>query len=105
MESTKLVAARLLAGVGVALSVFVGGVIPAVVALVLAKQAEADILASEGFLTGGSRLAAVRRTAWVAIGIAAGVVVVMLLVWVLALARDAGGAEYGGNVAATAATR
>lgn len=99
VESTKLVAARLLAGVGLALSLFVGGAIPAVVALVLARQAEADIRASEGFLLGASRLPSVRRTAWAALAIAAAVVIAALLIWVLGLARSAGGPSYGDGVA------
>lgn len=99
VESTKVVAARMLAGVGAALSVFVGGAIPAVIALVLARQAEADIRASEGFLLGASRLPGIRRTAWIAIGIAAAIVVAALLVWVLGMARSAGQATYGGDIA------
>lgn len=99
VESTKVVAARLLAGVGVALSLFVGGAIPAFIALMLARQAEADIRASEGFLLGGSRLAGIRRLSWIAIGISAAVVVAALLFWVLELARTAGGPSYDGGVA------
>jgi len=94
-----VVAARLLAGLAVALSPFVGGVIPALIALMLARQAEADIRASEGFLLGASRLPSVRRLAWTAIGIASAVVVAALLVLVISLAREAGGSTYGGGVA------
>jgi hydroxylaminobenzene mutase len=99
VESTKLVAARLLAGVGVALSPFVGGAVPALIALMLAAQAEADIRASEGFLLGASRLPSIRRTAWAALGIAGAVVVAALLVWVIGLARAAGDPAYVGDVA------
>ncbi|GAA1678072.1 hypothetical protein GCM10009830_26290 [Glycomyces endophyticus] len=99
VESTKVVAARMLAGVGAALSVFVGGAVPAVIALMLARQAEADIRASEGFLLGASRLPGIRRTAWTAIGVAGAVVVAALLLWVLAMARASGQAPYGGDVA------
>lgn len=99
VESTKIVAARLLAVLGVFLSPFVGGVIPALIALMLARQAEADIHASEGFLLGASRLPQIRRLSWIAIWIATGVVVAALLVWIIALARTAGGATYGGGVA------
>lgn len=94
-----MVAARLLAAVGIALSPFVGGVIPALIALVLARQAEADIRASEGFLLGASRLPSIRRLSWIAIGISAAVVVAVVLVGVVSLARDAGDPSYGGGVA------
>jgi (hydroxyamino)benzene mutase len=100
VESTKLVAARLLAGVGLALSPFVGGAVPALIALMLARQAEADIRASEGFLLGAPHLPSVRRMAWAALGIAGAVVIAALLVWVLGLARAAGGPSYGDGVAA-----
>ena len=99
VESTKVVAARLLAAVGVALSPFVGGAIPALIALLLARQAEADIRASEGFLLGASRLPLVRRLSWIAIAISTAVVVAGLLVWIVTLARAAGDPSYGGGVA------
>lgn len=99
VESTKIVGARLLAAIGIALSPFVGGVIPALIALLLARQAEADIRASEGFLLGASRLPQIRRLAWTALGIAAAVVIAALLVWIIALARSAGGPVYDGNIA------
>jgi hypothetical protein len=102
VESTKIVAARLLAAVGIALAPFVGGVIPALIALQLARQGEADIRASEGYLLGASRLPLVRRLSWIAIGIATAVVVAALLVWVVSLARAAGGPAYGGDVAVSA---
>jgi len=104
VESTKLVAARLLAGIGVALSPFVGGAIPALIALMLARQAEADIRSSEGFLLGASRLAATRRMAWAALGIAGAVVIAALLLWVLDLARSAGDSSYDGDIALSLST-
>ena len=99
VESTKVVAARLLAAIGIALAPFIGGAIPAIIALMLARQGEADIRESEGFLLGASRLPLVRRLAWIAIGIAAAVVLAAVLVWVVSLARSAGGPAYGGDVA------
>ncbi|WP_133884397.1 hypothetical protein [Glycomyces sp. NRRL B-16210] len=102
VESTKLVAARLLAGVAVALSPFIGGAIPALIALMLARQAEADIRASEGFLLGASQLASVRRLSRIALLITAAVILAALLVWVIGLARHAGAPTYGGDVAHSA---
>lgn len=100
VESTKVVAALTLAVLGVVLSPFVGGAIPALLALVFARQAERDISASEGFLLGAGRLPRIRRLAWIAIGAAAAVVVALLLIWVVAMARSAGGPSYGDDVAA-----
>jgi TctA family transporter len=99
VESSKVVAAYTLAAIGVVLSPFVGGAIPAVLALVLARQAEDDIRASEGFLLGASRLPRIRRVAWVALGIAAAVVLLILLVHIIDLARGAGGPTFGRDIA------
>jgi hypothetical protein len=99
VESTKIVGARMLASIGIALSPFVGGAIPALIALLLARQAEADIRASEGFLTGASRLPGIRRLSYLALGIAAAICTAVLLWWVIGLARSAGDASYVGDVA------
>lgn len=99
VESTKVVAALTLAVLAVVFSPFVGGVIPALAALMLARQAEADIRASEGFLLGAGKLPRIRRLSWIAVGIAAAVVVALLLVWVVSMARSAGQPSYDGDVA------
>jgi len=100
VESTKVVAALTLAVLGVMFAPFVGGVVPALLALLLARQAEADIRESEGFLLGAGRLRRIRRLAWTALGLAAAVVVALLLVWVVHLARSTGGPLYEGGTAA-----
>lgn len=46
----------------------------------------------------------VRRLSWIAIGIAAAVVVAGLLVWVISLARAAGDPGYGGDIAVSMLT-
>ncbi|WP_199034493.1 hypothetical protein [Glycomyces salinus] len=89
VESTKIVASHTLAAIGLVISPFIGGAIPALLALVLARQAEAEIRDSEGFLLGGRKLARIRRLAWIAIGVSAAVVIVVLLVTVVDLARTA----------------
>ncbi|GAB3646297.1 hypothetical protein [Glycomyces tarimensis] len=100
VESTKVVAAFTLAVLAVVFSPFVGGAIPALLALMLARQAEADIRASEGFLLGAGRLPRIRRLAWIALGIAAAAVIAMLLVWAIAAARSAGDTSYNPDIAA-----
>ncbi|MCH7232210.1 hypothetical protein L0U85_15295 [Glycomyces sp. L485] len=100
VESTKVVAAMTLAVLSVAFAPFVGGAVPALIALMLARQAEADIRASEGFLLGAGKLPRIRRLAWIALGIAAAVVIAIVLVWVIEAARSAGEPTYGGDFAA-----
>ncbi|GAB4008478.1 hypothetical protein GCM10029992_64940 [Glycomyces albus] len=99
VESTKIVAAHTLAAIGLVLSPFIGGAIPALVALMLARQAEAEVRESEGFLLGGRKLARIRKLAWIAIGVAAAVVIAILLVTVVDLARSAGQPSFEGDFA------
>lgn len=99
VESTKIVAAHTLAAIGLVLSPFIGGSIPALVALMLARQAEAEVRESEGFLLGGRKLARIRKLAWIAIGVAAAVVIAILLVTVVDLARSAGQPSFEGDFA------
>ncbi|THV35641.1 hypothetical protein [Glycomyces buryatensis] len=99
VESSKVVAAQMLAGIGVALSLFVGGVVPAIMALILASQAERDIAASGGFLLGAGKLRRIRKLAWIAIGIAGAIVLAVVLVWIVGMARSAGQTSYDGDVA------
>lgn len=99
VESTKVVAAFTLAVLAVVFAPFVGGAIPAALALLLARQAEDDIRASEGFLLGAGRLRPIRRLAWIALGIAAAVVIALLLVWAVNAARSVGEPSYVGDVA------
>ena len=56
VASTKATAVLVLGVVALLTGPLVGGIVPAVVALLLAQQARADLLAARGFLTGGDRL-------------------------------------------------
>jgi (hydroxyamino)benzene mutase len=93
-RSTKANAVLVLGIVALATGPFVGGIVPAVVALVLARQARADLLASRGYLTGADRLRRGERLAL--IGLALGVVtlVVAAVAAVLAIAGDAGSHDF-----------
>lgn len=97
ITDTKIVAAQVLAVTGLVLSPFVGGVVPALFALVLAKQAERDIRDSEGWLLGACKLRRIRRIARIALGIVAGVIIVAILLGVIAMAVGAGMPEFDGD--------
>lgn len=97
VESTKVVAAHTLAAIALVLSPFVGGAIPALIALILVRQAEADIRESEGFLLGGRKLVRIRKLAWFAIAVAAAVVIAILLVTVVDLARTVNQPSFDGD--------
>jgi hypothetical protein len=64
---TKAVAVLVLAIIGLFLAPAVGGLVAAATALILADQAQADIVSSAGFLTGEQQLRYGRRLAWIAV--------------------------------------
>lgn len=92
MRSTKALAVLWLGVVGLVFSPVVAGVVPAVFALALGRWTEAEMRASEGFLTGTAPLRLGVRLARVALLVAVAVVVVGV---VIALFRTGGGGSTG----------
>jgi hydroxylaminobenzene mutase len=68
--NSKAAAAFSLGVLGVATGLLLGGLIPATVALLLARQARADIDVGAGWQTGHRQLIWARRLAWTGIGLA-----------------------------------
>lgn len=96
VPSTKAAAAYSLSLVALLTAPFLGGVIPAVLALWLADQADAEIAESEGFLLGAKRSGQARRLARLALGIAAFVVLALLTWWFYnAMTGNGWAAPYG----------
>lgn len=85
VPSTKAAAAFALSIVALMTSPLIGGVIPGVTALVLARQADADIAASDGFLLGARQARRARLLARAALAVAA-LTVTAWLVWTMFLA-------------------
>lgn len=77
---------------------FVGGVVPATLALLLAREARHDIQAAGGFLLGGRRLRVGVRLAWAGIVLALAVLVVAAIGGLLTFARHAGGQDFAPTV-------
>jgi len=75
--------------------IFVGGVVPATMALLLAREARADLRSAEGFLTGGRRVRTGVALAWTGIVLAAATLVVAVIIGLLYLA---GGRDYAPTV-------
>lgn len=98
VPETKAGAVLALGLVATLTGVFLGGVIPALLALLLARQARQDMAAAGGFLTGGRRLRAGVRLAWIGIALAAAALVVALIFGLLAWADLAGGRNYDPTV-------
>lgn len=77
---------------------FVGGVVPATVALTMARQARRQAYASGGYLTGGVWLRRGERLAWVAIGLATTTAVVAVVIGVVHLAGSPLGRDFAPTV-------
>lgn len=92
VPSTKAAAAYALSILALVLSPVIGGVIPAVLALRLAKEADAEIAHSQGFLLGAAKSGKARRFSYIAFGVASFMTAVWLVWWVFRLAASAGGA-------------
>ena len=93
-RSSKARAVFALGLVGFLTGAFVGGVIPATVALVLARQAARDAYAARGYLTGSAWIRRGRRLAWTGIVLAIATLVVAAIAGLLHLAGTPGGADF-----------
>ncbi len=97
-RSSKAVAVLVL-GVAAALTgFFLGGLIPAALALLLARDAEAELRRSAGFLTGWRLLRAGTTLAWLGILLAAVALVIAAIIGLLHLATTPTGTNYDPNV-------
>ncbi len=77
---------------------FLGGLVPATLALLLAREAQRDRLASTGYLTGARPLRVGVALAWVGIVLAATAVVLGSIIGLLHFADSRSGADFGPNV-------
>jgi hypothetical protein len=77
--------------------VVLGGVVPATIALLLAREVRGDLVAAQGFLVGTRRLRRGVQLAWIGIVLACAAIVAGAI---LALYRwaGAGGVDYGSTV-------
>ncbi|HEY2671433.1 MAG TPA: hypothetical protein VGJ07_13810 [Rugosimonospora sp.] len=97
VPSTKALAVLALGIVAAVTGFFIGGIIPATIALLLARDARREMSAARGFLSGGRRIRIGVALAWVGIVLAACAVVVAAIVGLLH-AAGSGSANYAPNV-------
>jgi (hydroxyamino)benzene mutase len=77
---------------------FVGGLVPATLALLLARQARREAYAAGGFLTGGALIRRGERLAWIGIALAATALVVASVIAIYRYANSPPGQDFGPGV-------
>jgi hypothetical protein len=87
VRSTKAAAVLALGVAAVVTGPVVGGVVPATLGVVLARQARQDILAGRGYLTGARHLRIGLTLAWIGIALAATALVVASVIGLITLAN------------------
>jgi hypothetical protein len=97
VRSTKALAVLALGITGALFGVFVGGLIPATLALYLAREVNRERRAGRGFLTGRRPVRVGVAFAWVGIVLAAASLVVLSIIGLLHLAGG-GGTNFGPDV-------
>lgn len=90
VRATKARGVLALGIVALATSVTIGGLIPAVLALWMARQSRDEMRTAEGFLTGHRLLRIGERLAWAAILIAVSILVYAAIVGIMRLAPGGG---------------
>lgn len=90
VPSTKANAVFALGIVAAVTGAFVGGVLPATIALMLARPVEEELRAARGYLSGAKRLRWGVRLAWVGIVLAIAAVVTAAIIGLLHLAGTRG---------------
>jgi (hydroxyamino)benzene mutase len=83
VPDTKIVAAFCLSVLGATTGLALGGVVPATIALVLARQGGRELEEGRGWRTGARYLAWARRLAWLGLGLAAMSLVILVVVRLL----------------------
>lgn len=98
VRSSKAYAIFALGLVSALTGFFLGGVVPATVAFVLAREARREAYASAGFLTGSAWVRRGERLAWLGIVLAATAVVTALVIGVIRLAGSPAGQDFAPGV-------
>nr|WP_229073969.1 hypothetical protein [Actinoplanes sp. DH11] len=94
VPATKSRAVFALGLVGLLTGPFVGGVIPATLALLLARQSHREAYTAGGYLTGTAWIRRGRRLAWAGLVLALTSLVVAVIVGLLHLAAAPGGQDF-----------
>ena len=94
VPATKARAVFALGLIGLLTGIFVGGVIPATIALLMARQAHRQAFAAGGYLTGSAWIRRGRKLAWAGLVLALTSLVVAVIAGLLHLAAAPGGQDF-----------
>jgi hydroxylaminobenzene mutase len=94
VRSTKAVTVFALGLFGALTGLFVGGAVPATLALVLARQSRQEAYAARGFLTGTVWLRRGERLAWVGIVLAVTALVIVMVIGLVRFANSPAGPNF-----------
>jgi hydroxylaminobenzene mutase len=98
VRSTKAGAVFGLGLVGALTGLFVGGIVPASIALLLARQARREAYASGGFLTGRAWVRRGERLAWVGVLLCLTAIVIAAVIGIVDFAGSPGGRDFAPTV-------
>jgi (hydroxyamino)benzene mutase len=98
VRSTKAGTVFALGLVALVTGPFVGGLVPASIAIALAGQARREAFRSEGYLTGSAWLRRGEKLAWVGVALAATSLVVAVVIGVVDFAGDPAGHDFAPGV-------
>jgi hypothetical protein len=98
VRSSKPTAVLALGVVAAMTGLLLGGLVPATIALLLARQARAEMLDAGGYLTGARRLRTGILLAWLGLVLAAAALVVAAIAGLLHLAGQPGGQDFAPGV-------
>jgi hypothetical protein len=98
MRSTKAGTVFALGLVALLTGPFVGGLVPASIAITLARQARREAYHSGGYLTGAAWLARGEKLAWAGVALAATSLVVAVVIGVVDFAGAPGGQDFAPGV-------
>jgi (hydroxyamino)benzene mutase len=90
VRATKATAVLGLGVTALITGALLGGVVPAILALILARQSRRDLIAAEGYLLGAKRLRVGVRLAWTGIVLALATLTVGAIAGLLTIARQQG---------------
>ena len=98
VRSTKAGAVFGLGLVGALTGLFVGGIVPASIALLMARQARREAYASGGYLTGGAWVRRGERLAWAGVLLGVSALVVAVVIGIFDFAGSPVGPDFAPTV-------